>query len=183
MTDVTRTGSVSEALAEARALLRADFPRNPFPIQRVTLTIWRLGQCLNGRPGLAAFAARRVVQVADVIWTRGIIGAELPTQVVAGPGLQLAHGGRGVILHYTTRIGDRASIYHQVTIGVRDDRSAATLGDGVFIGAGAKILGPIHVADGTRVGANAVLTKDTEGHCTYTGVPAVRVGEPRVIEH
>lgn len=169
-------GPVLQAWRQARADLRADYPLNPFPVSRITLTIWRIGQRLKGKPGLTAFLARRVVQVADAVWIRGLMGAELPTSVPAGPGLRLPHGGRGVIIHATCSIGAGAVIYHRSTIGVRKGNQGPRLGDDVFIGTGAVVLGAIVVADGTSVGANAVLLEDTEPGSTYVGVAARRVG-------
>lgn len=152
--------------------LRADYAINPFYDARITLAIWRAGQSLKGRPGVAPFLLRRVLRFADFVWTRGHIGAEMPFEVPAGPGIRLPHGGRGVVLHPSVRIGARATIYHQVTIGVVDGNPAATLGDDVFLGAGSKILGPIHLADGCRVGANAVVLHDVPAGATAVGVPA-----------
>lgn len=164
-----------QCLRTWRETLKEDFPLNPFLDEKMTLAVWRLGQCTSRQPGAPAFMLRRVAQVLDWVWIRGIIGAELPAQVPAGPGLRLAHGGRGVIVHYTTKIGSNCSIYQQVTIGVRDERGAATLGDNVFLGAGAKVLGPIDVATGTKVGANGVLLANSEPGGTYVGVPATLV--------
>ncbi len=161
-----------------RELLAADYARSPYPYQRLTLAIWRAGQCLRYAKGPGAFIVRRLVLLADLVWTQGVIGAELPHEVWAGPGVKLEHAGRGVIMHPSVSIGKNLTLYHQVTIGVRDGRPAATLGDRVFLGAGAKVLGPVQIADGTRVGANAVLLTDTEAEYTYAGVPARRIGGP-----
>lgn len=152
--------------------LRGDYAVNEFLDARVTLFIWRAGQTLKGRPGLVPFLLRRLCRLADFIWTRGYIGADLPFQVVAGPGLRLPHGGRGVVLHPTVRIGAGGTLYHQVTIGVSDGNPAATLGDDVFIGAGAKVLGHITIGDGCRIGANAVVLHDVPAGATAVGVPA-----------
>lgn len=170
-----------DCLRTWRATLKEDYPLNPFLDERITLAIWRLGQATSRQPGAPAFALRRVAQVLDWVWIRGLMGAELPAQVPAGPGLRLAHAGRGVILHHTASLGRNCSIYQQVTIGVRDDGGAARLGDNVFLGAGARVLGDIDVADGTRVGANGVLLKPTQSGGTYVGVPArlVRTHDPK----
>lgn len=171
----TKSASVRDALTEARTLLASDRPKNPLPSQQLTVLVWRLGQALCGRPGLGPFLLRRLVQVADAVWVRGVIGAELPPQVVCGPGVRLPHAGRGIILHPSCVIGADAVLYHRVTIGMTSTEPAPRLGDGVFVGTGASILGTIRVADGTRVGAHAVLLQDTEPAQTYVGVPARRV--------
>jgi serine O-acetyltransferase len=152
--------------------VREDFACNPFIDARTTLVIWRAGQVLYRRPGLGPLLLRRVFRMADRFWTRWYIGAEFPFQVPAGPGLRLPHAGRGVILHPTVRLGAGVILYHQVTIGVKDERPAAVIGDRVEIGAGAKILGPIAIGDDARVGANAVVVKDVPAGATAVGIPA-----------
>ncbi|MBW3084583.1 UDP-3-O-(3-hydroxymyristoyl)glucosamine N-acyltransferase [Austwickia sp. TVS 96-490-7B] len=172
-----KTASVRAGWAEAKALLKVDFTKSPALTQRVTLTTWRLGQAFCGRPGLGPFLVRRAVQVMDAVWVRTVMGAELPPQVVCGPGVRFPHAGRGVIIHNTAVIGSNAVIYHRVTIGMSWTLPAPRIGNDVFIGTGANILGTINVADGTWIGANAVVVKDTLPHHTYVGVPAI--GRPR----
>src|SRR5690349_12954814 len=122
---------------------RADMARKRRWDSRITLLIWRSNQALYQERGFWAFLLRRFVKVLDFWWIRGHIGAYLPPHVVVGPGLRLPHGGMGVVIHHTARIGANVTIYHQVTIGVKDDRPAATLADDAYVGAGAKLLGPI----------------------------------------
>lgn len=167
-----KSASVRDAVAEARALLAADWPKNPYPMQRLTLLIWRAGQALCGRRGFAAFLCRRVVQVLDGLWIRGLIGAELPTQVVCGPGVRIPHAARGVIIHPTCVIGANVVIYHRVTIGMTHLLPGPRIEDNVMLGSGAQVLGPITVRRGCRIGAGAVVVKDTEPDRTYVGVPA-----------
>ncbi|MGY1636653.1 serine O-acetyltransferase [Geodermatophilus sp. SYSU D00742] len=170
----------SSVLATWWRTWRQDLTCNPLTDARTTLAIWRAGQLLYRRPGVVPFLLRRVFRMADRLWTRGYIGAELPFQVTAGPGMRLPHAGRGIILHPTVRIGSGVTMYHQVTVGVRDDRPAAVIGDGAYIGAGAKILGPLDIGAGARIGANAVVVRDVPAGATAVGVPAtVRAGDAR----
>lgn len=141
-------------------------------MQRLTLVIWRSGQALCGRPGLAAFILRRVVRVGDILWIRGLLGAELPSQVVCGPGIRIPHSARGVILHPSCVLGSDLVLYHHVTIGMNQVLPAPRIEDDVFIGAGARVLGPIIVAAETKIGANAVVVRSTLPGHTYVGVPA-----------
>lgn len=60
---------------------------------------------------------------------------------------------------------------HQVTIGTRDIDESAVIGDDVFIGVGAKILGKIRIGNGAKIGANAVVIKDVPANATVVGVP------------
>lgn len=152
--------------------LRADYARNPHAEPRITLAVWRLGQLGHGRPGPRGFLLRRVHDVLDQIWTRGVIGAELPRSVPAGPGLKLPHSGRGVVVHPTSRFGAGVTLYHQVTIGVRGAGSPPVIGDDVYLGCGARILGPIMLGKGCAIGANAVVLKDVPAGEVWVGVPA-----------
>lgn len=171
-----KTPSLRDALSEARSLLAADWPKNTFPMQRITLVIWRSGQALCGRRGFWPFLARRVVQVFDGIWIRGLIGAELPTQAICGPGVRIPHAARGVIIHPTCVIGANVVLYHRVTLGMTGVLPGPRIEDDVQLGTGATVLGPITVRRGTRIGAGAVVVKDTEERRTYVGVPAHAVG-------
>lgn len=76
----------------------------------------------------------------------------------------------GIVIHSSTRLGDDVVIGHQVTLGGRDLTSAAPqVEDGVYIGAGAKILGGVRIGRGASVGANAVVTKDVPAGATVVG--------------
>ncbi len=170
---------LSEGWRQFRALLAADLPRNPYPWWRATVTVIRAGQVLYRCKGPVAFVLRRVVGVADAVWVRGLMGSEIPTMVWVGPGLRLPHAGRGLMIHSTCSIGSGVTIYHRVSLGVRDGRPGPTIGDDVEIGSGAAVLGPVHVADRCKVGANAVLAVDTEPGRTYTGIPATTSSRTR----
>lgn len=167
---------LAEGIAQYRALLASDLPRNPYPWWRITVAIVRAGQVLYRCRGPVALVLRRVVALADAVWVRGLMGSEIPTMVWIGPGLRLPHAGRGLMIHSTCRIGSGVTIYHRVSLGVRDSRPGPTIGDDVEIGAGAAVLGPVHVADGCGIGANAVVATDTEPGRTYVGVPATVTG-------
>jgi serine O-acetyltransferase len=87
-----------------------------------------------------------------------------------GPGFVLIHS-HGVVINGTVRGGANVKIEHQVTIGA-EKRQSPVLGDGVFIGAGAKIVGPVTLGDGCKVGANAVVVRDVPAYATVVGIPA-----------
>jgi serine O-acetyltransferase len=83
-----------------------------------------------------------------------------------------------VVIGETARIGDDVTIYQHVTLGGTNPTSGEggnrhpTIGDGVIIGSGAQILGPIHVGTRARIGANAVVTRDVPPGATMVGIPA-----------
>jgi len=106
-----------------------------------------------------------------------MFGAVIPYQTDIGPRCSLVHGGNGVVIHEKARIGRYVSILPQVTIGKREPtRSAAgqfpIIGDDVYIGTGAKILGPVVVGSDSVIGANAVVIKSVPSRCIAAGVPA-----------
>jgi serine O-acetyltransferase len=87
-----------------------------------------------------------------------------------GPGLYIQHGFATIIS--ARRIGRDCWINQQVTIGYANRDDAPTLGDGVTVNAGAKVIGAVHVGDRAKVGANAVVVKDVPANVTVVGVPA-----------
>ena len=90
----------------------------------------------------------------------------------------------GVVIGETAEIGDDCLIYHGVTLGGVDLKPVKlhpTLGNGVVIGAGAKILGNITIGDCARVGANSVVIKPVPDHTTVTGIPAKVVSQGGVL--
>jgi len=88
-----------------------------------------------------------------------------------GTGFVLIHS-QGVVINGEVRGGDRIYVEHQVTIGADHSRRSPVLGNNVYLGAGAKIIGPVSIGDETRVGANAVVVRDVPGGATVVGIPA-----------
>jgi serine O-acetyltransferase len=87
-----------------------------------------------------------------------------------GPGFVLVHS-IGVVINGAVRGGRDVKIEHQVTIGA-EKRQSPVIGDGVFIGAGAKIVGPVTIGANARIGANAVVLGDVPPDTTAVGIPA-----------
>lgn len=93
-----------------------------------------------------------------------------------GPEFVLVHSD-GVFINSATRGGSRVFVEHQVTIGSESLRGEAPrLGSGIFIGAGAKIVGDVTIGDNARIGANSVVLKDVPANGVAIGVPARIVG-------
>jgi len=87
-----------------------------------------------------------------------------------GPGLVLVHTF-GIVINSDVKAGKNVIIEHCVTIGAEKGRSPV-LGDNIFIGAGAKIIGGVKVGSNVKIGANAVVVKDVPDNVTVAGVPA-----------
>jgi len=105
--------------------------------------------------------------------------ARFLTGIEIHPGAQIGRRffidhGMGVVIGETTEIGDDVTLYHGVTLGGttwNKGKRHPTVGSNVVVGAGAKILGPIQVGDGARIGSNAVVTKDVPAGATIVGIP------------
>ncbi|MBF9336514.1 serine O-acetyltransferase [Microbacterium lacticum] len=127
-------------------------------------------------------------RLAHALWTRGwrfparalsqltrwLTGVEIHPGAVIGRRFFIDHG-MGVVIGETAEVGDDVMLYHGVTLGGRTREAGKrhpTLGDGVAVGAGAKILGPVVIGAGSAVGANAVVTKDAPEDSILVGVPA-----------
>ena len=87
-----------------------------------------------------------------------------------GPRFVLVHA-TGVVINGAVRGGSDVYLEHQVTIGA-ERRQSPVLGNDVFVGAGAKVLGSVRLGDGARVGANAVVVHDVPAYSTVVGIPA-----------
>ncbi len=100
-----------------------------------------------------------------------VCGADIPLNSQLGGGLILTHPN-GIVIHPGAKVGVNCLIFQQVTIGMGSTPGLPTIGGHVDIGAGAKILGGIHIGDHARIGANAVVLQDVPGGATAVGIPA-----------
>src|SRR5215203_591449 len=107
-------------------------------------------------------------------WGRFFTGIEIHPGARIGRRVFIDHG-MGVVIGETAEVGGDCTLYHGVTLGGTSwnkGKRHPTLGRGVVVGAGAKILGPILVADGAKIGSNAVVVKDVPAGATAVGIPA-----------
>ena len=119
--------------------------------------------------------------------SRFVTGIEIHPGAKIGRRLFIDHG-MGVVIGETAEVGDDVLIYHGVTLGGlsfdargRPGKRHPTVGDGVAIGAGAQVLGPITVGAGARIGANAVVVAEVPPGASVVGIPARPPGEHRVM--
>jgi serine O-acetyltransferase len=135
-------------------------------------------------PGVHALIVHRL---ANGLWRHGLkwparmlshlgrmlTGIEIHPGATIGRRFFIDHG-MGVVIGETAEIGDDCTLYHGVTLGGttwNKGKRHPTLGRGVVIGAGAKVLGPITVGDNARIGSNAVVVKDVPDGATVVGIP------------
>ena len=149
---------------------------------------WEVLTCY---PGLQAVWIHRL---AHWFWKRGLLwlgrltshvgrwltGIEIHPAVVVGRRVFIDHG-MGVVIGETAEIGDDCTIYQGVTLGgtslYRGTKRHPTLGNGVVVSAGAKVLGGFTVGDGAKVGSNAVVLKEVPPGATVVGIPGRIVEE------
>ncbi len=106
--------------------------------------------------------------------SRWLTGIEIHPAAQIGRRLFIDHG-MAVVIGETSEVGDDVTIYQGTVLGgvsLEQHKRHPTLGNGVIVGAGAKILGPVVVGDGARIGSNAVVLKDVMPGATMVGVPA-----------
>lgn len=111
-------------------------------------------------------------------------GIDIHPGATIGQGLFIDHGS-GTVIGETAVIGDNVTLYQGVTLGGTGKdigKRHPTLGSGVTVGAGAKVLGPITIGDQVKIGAGSIVLKDVPSHCTVVGNPGrvVRSQNPNI---
>jgi serine O-acetyltransferase len=152
-------------------------------------------EMLASWPGIQALLAHRVAHAlhraglpllprAIAYTARALTGIEIHHAAHVGEGLFIDHGS-GVVIGETAIIGDGVTLYQGVTLGgtgFETGKRHPTVQDNVTIGSGAKLLGPIEIGHGAKIGANSVVIRDVPPNATVVGVPGhpVRVDGRRV---
>ena len=143
---------------------------------------WEVITCYPGFHAMLFHRLAHWLWGAGLKWLARLVshGARWLTGIEIHPGATIRRRffidhGMGVVIGETAEIGDDCTLYHGVTLGGTSwnkGKRHPTLGKGVVVGAGAKILGPITIGDGARIGSNAVVVKDVPPGATAIGIPA-----------
>lgn len=137
---------------------------------RVAHWLWR-----QERKPLALYLQSRISEAFDV---------DIHPAARIGRGILIDHG-TSVVIGETAVVGDDVSMLHEVTLGGTGKESGdrhPKVGNGVLIGAGAKILGNIKIGDGSKIAAGSVVLNEVPPHSTVAGIPARVVGKPKTAE-
>src|SRR5512133_3361999 len=184
--------SLSTVLAAAREDIDAAIARDPAANSRVevlltspglhAIWVYRWVHKLWLRPG-TKLLARVIAQIA-----RAVTGVEIHPGATIGRRFFIDHG-MGVVIGETAEVGDDCLLYQGVTLGGTGNEKGKrhhTLGNGVGVGTGAKVLGNIRIGDHVQIGAGSVVVHPVPDHSTVVGIPGRVVktrGENGVLEH
>jgi serine O-acetyltransferase len=174
--------SRNDMFSRIREDIQCVFARDP-----AARGVWEVITCYPG------FHALQLHRISHALWGMGlrwlarfwshgirfVTGIEIHPGATIGRRVFIDHG-MGVVIGETAIIGDDCTLYHGVTLGGvswNQGKRHPTLGKGVVVGAGAKILGPFEVGDGAKIGSNSVVVKAVPAGATVVGIPA------RVVEH
>ncbi len=164
-------------LARLREDINCVFERDP-----AARNVWEVITCYPGFHALLMHRFAHGLWRAKLFWlgrlvshiARWLTGIEIHPGATIGRRFFIDHG-MGVVIGETAEIGDDVTLYHGVTLGGtswKEGKRHPTLDNGVVVGAGAKILGPITVGARAKVGCNAVVVKDVPEGATAVGIPA-----------
>jgi len=156
--------------------IRSVFKRDP-----AARNVFEIITCYSGVQAVIIYRFTHLLWRYKLYWlarfistfARWITGIEIHPGAVIGRRFFIDHG-MGVVIGETSEIGDDCMMYHGVTLGGTSwdkVKRHPTLKDGVIIGAGAKILGPITLGKNVRVGSNSVVVRSIDDNCTVVGIP------------
>jgi len=156
--------------------IRSVFRRDP-----AARNMFEILTCYSGVQAIIIYRFTHLLWKCKLYWfarfistfARWITGIEIHPGAVIGRRFFIDHG-MGVVIGETAEIGDDCMMYHGVTLGGTSwdkVKRHPTLKDGVIIGAGAKILGPVTLGKNVRVGSNSVVVKSIDDNCTVVGIP------------
>lgn len=145
--------------------------------------IWRFERALRYTEYYHNCKSRGISRIVYKAWQYRLFRLQIKTGFgipinVFGPGLSISHLG-SIVINGFAKVGKNCRLHPMTCIGVNGHTNdVATLGDNVYISTGVKIIGPVTVADGVCLGANAVVTKSIEEpNTTWGGVPAKKISD------
>jgi serine O-acetyltransferase len=186
---MARLSSLARLAREVRRDIAAARERDPSALGVGSV------EMLAGWPGIQALLAHRIAHALHVhgvpvlprliaYGARALTAIEIHHAAQIGEGLFIDHGA-GLVIGETAIIGDGVTLYQGVTLGgtgFETGKRHPTVQDNVTIGSGAKLLGPIEIGHGAKIGANSVVVRDVPPNSTVVGVPGhpVRIDGRRV---
>lgn len=169
--DIGRYTTGSRGLEKLKILIRIFFTQ-----EFHALFIYRFGKCVSKiRIPILGFFLRVVYFLLNKAISEICAGVLLDLDSEIGKGFMLGHFGG---IYIKAKIGENCTVAQQVVIGYKGGFSGGgipTLGNNVYVGAGAKILGEVKLGNNVKVGANAVVLKDVPDNATAVGIPAAVV--------
>ncbi|RKH07764.1 serine acetyltransferase [Corallococcus praedator] len=160
---------ISDAVEMARAATGNSDAKS---LAKVVLTSdsYRITALNRAREAAITFHIPLLNHVLRVAQT-AVMGIEIGKDVTLGKGVYFVHS-LGVVIGGDARIGDRVRFYGNNTVGTAKDNGYPIIEDDVWIGAGARILGPVRIGARSRIGANAVVLQDVPPDSVAVGIPA-----------
>lgn len=154
---------------------RARYPRNAWFAERSlwAVAVYRFGQAILTMPWFVRVWLRTIYR-AMVLTVQIVTNIEINTQAKIGPGLRIHHAGPIVIGKVT--LGSECTLRLGNILGTTQDGGWPVLGDRVFVGAGAQILGGVKVGDDAVVGAMSLVLHDVPAGSVVAGIPARKIG-------
>ncbi|RKG95341.1 serine acetyltransferase [Corallococcus sp. CA053C] len=160
---------ISDAVEMAKAATGSSDAKS---LAKVVLTSdsYRITALNRAREAAIAFHIPLLNHVLRVAQT-AVMGIEIGRDVTLGKGVYFVHS-LGIVIGGDARIGDRVRFYGNNTVGTAKDNGYPVIEDDVWIGAGARILGPVRIGARSRIGANAVVLQDVPPDSVAVGIPA-----------
>jgi serine O-acetyltransferase len=160
VTDAVELAKAATGGSDARSLAKVVFTSDSY---RITA----LNRAREAAMSLHIPLVNHVLRVTQT----AMLGIEIGKEVTLGKGVYFVHS-LGVVIGGDSRIGDRVRFYGNNTVGTAKDNGYPTIEDDVWIGAGARILGPVRIGARSRIGANAVVLQDVPPDSVAVGIPA-----------
>ena len=161
---------------------RSDFRRHGSQISEPgtwVMAVYRFGRWKNKLPQPARWLAHKIYR-AGFLATNVSCGCHVADTVEFGEAPHLIHA-KDILLHPKVKLGDRVGMMHNVTLATTVDRPGVPeVGNDVFIGTGAVLIGPVKIGDGARIAPNSLVLNDVPAGATAIGVPARIVRAPKL---